>query len=140
MYGLINRSFQNFICDTYGRGVWQDVVNRAELPVAEFEPMRPYDDAVTDHVIDAAAAILNKPRETVLEDAGNYLVSHPNASSLRRLLRFGGVDYIEFLHSLDDLPDRARLAVPELEMPDLTLCEHTPGRFRYSHSGQIAEL
>jgi hypothetical protein len=37
------------------------------------------------------------------------------------LLRFGGDTFEEFLVSLEELPDRARLAMPELEMPEITL-------------------
>ena len=129
MYGLINRSFQNFLADTYGREIWQRVHKRAGFSFADFEPMLPYDDVLTDQLIQAASAELEKPHESVLEDAGTYLVSHPNAESLRRLLRFGGGDFIEFLHSLDDLPERARLAVPELDMPEVLLDEITPRNF-----------
>jgi hypothetical protein len=57
------------------------------------------------------------------------LVSHPNVEALRRLLRFGGVSVVEFLHSLDDLPDRARLAVDDLNLPALELREHAANRF-----------
>jgi hypothetical protein len=49
--------------------------------------------------------------------------------ALRRLLRFGGVNYVEFLHSLDDLPDRARLAVEDLHLPALELQELGGGQF-----------
>ncbi len=54
---------------------------------------------------------------------GTYLVSHPSMEGLRRLLRFGGVNYVEFLHSLDDLADRVRLAVSDLTLPILELRE-----------------
>ena len=70
------------------------------------------------------ARALDRPKEAVLEDLGTYLVSHPNVEALRRLLRFGGETFIEFLHSLDDLPGRARLAVEDLDLPDMELREH----------------
>ena len=57
----------------------------------------------------------------LLEDLGTYLVSHPNVEAIRRLLRFGGATFVDFLHSLDELPDRARLAVPDLGLPRLEL-------------------
>jgi len=63
--------------------------------------------------------VLGRPRETVLEDLGTYLVSHPNVEPLRRLLRFGGETFGEFVESLDDLPRRAALALPELDLPAL---------------------
>jgi hypothetical protein len=83
--------------------------------------MLAYDDALTDAVLNAAARALDRPREALLEDLGTYLVSHPNLEPLRRLLRFGGVSFVDFLHSLDDLPERGRLAVPDLELPRFEL-------------------
>ena len=124
MHGLINRAIERFVRDTYGRDTWGEVTAKAELECAEFESMLTYEDEVTDQVLDAASTVLDKPREEVLEDIGTYLVSHPKVEALRRLLRFGGVNFTEFLHSLDDLPGRARLAVANLDMPDLELREH----------------
>ncbi|QYX57929.1 heme NO-binding domain-containing protein [Roseovarius sp. SCSIO 43702] len=124
MHGMINRAVERFVRDTYGRSAWGRVTQRAALGFSEFEAMLSYDDALTDRVIAAASAVLGKPRDEMLEDIGTYLVSHPNVEALRRLLRFGGVDFPEFLHSLDELPGRARLAVPDLVIPDLDLREH----------------
>ena len=124
MHGMINRAIERFVRDTYGRNAWGLITARAELDFAEFEAMLSYDDHVTEDVLGAACDVLNKPREALLEDIGTYLVSHPNVEALRRLLRFGGVDFHEFLHSLDDLPERARLAVPDLTLPDMELREH----------------
>ncbi|MFZ5962833.1 heme NO-binding domain-containing protein [Thalassococcus sp. BH17M4-6] len=129
MLGLVNKTLQGFLTDTYGAACWRQVAQRAGLAHAEFEAMLHYDVAITEDVVAAAETVLDKPRATVLEDAGTYLVSHPNTEALRRLLRFGGVDFIEFLHSLDDLPDRARLAVPDLHLPDLELQDHTGQEF-----------
>ncbi len=121
MHGLINRSLEGFLRDTYGNKIWQDVVTAAALEFDSFEAMLEYDDALTYAVLDAAAAQLARPRETLLEDMGTYLVSNPKVEALRRLLRFGGVTFTEFLHSLEDLHERAKLAVPELELPRLYL-------------------
>jgi hypothetical protein len=121
MHGLINRSLECFISDTYGNDIWHDVSKAAGLGFDQFEAMLEYDDALTYAVLDAAAEKLTKSRETLLEDLGTFLVSNPKTEALRRLLRFGGVTFVEFLHSLDDLHDRAKLAVPELELPKLRL-------------------
>ena len=121
MHGLINRSLECFINTTYGATVWDDVAKRADLGFERFEAMFEYDDRLTYAVLEAASASLSKPREILLEDLGTYLVSNSDNESLRRLLRFGGDTYIEFLHSLDDLNGRAKLALPELELPRMTL-------------------
>ena len=121
MHGLINRSLECFLNDTYGTEVWQDVAKAADLGFEKFESMLEYDDVLTYAVLEAAAVRLAKSTDTLLMDTGTYLVSSPNVKPLRRLLRFGGDTFGEFLHSLDDLQDRARLAVPELDLPKLCL-------------------
>ncbi|WP_299027608.1 heme NO-binding domain-containing protein [uncultured Sulfitobacter sp.] len=129
MHGLINRSFQNFVTDSYGSDVWLEVAARAGVSPPDFEAMLPYDDAVTPAVLDAIGLVLRRPRGEVMEDIGSYLVSHPKTEAVRRLLRFGGVNFEDFLHSLDDLPDRARMAVAELQLPAIELHGHPDARY-----------
>lgn len=138
MQGLFNRAIQCFLRDSYGHGLWLSVARRAQVGPEGFEAMLTYDNAVTEAVIAAAIRELDRPRETLLEDLGNYLVSHPNVEGLRRLLRFGGAGFVEFLHSLEELPDRARLALPDLDMPQLELETLGQGRFRLKCIGVIA--
>lgn len=140
MHGLINRSIQCFLRDTYGSAVWAEVVHRAGLGFDSFEPMLIYDAALTDAVIIAAVQVLCRPRETILEDLGTYLVSHPNTESLRRLLRFGGGNFVDFLHSLDDLPDRGHLALPDLDLPKLRLDTLGDGVFSLHASVMISGI
>ena len=136
MHGLINRAFQCFYRDTYGPEAWADIVRALDLPFTQFEPMLHYDDDVTHDVVAEMARVQDKPEETVLEDLGTYLVSNPNVEALRRLLRFGGESFVEFLHSLDDLPGRARLAVEDLELPEMELREHGGSSYSLTcHSG-----
>lgn len=135
MHGLINRSLQYFVCDTAGKAVWKSVVQRADLEFESFEAMLDYEPEVTFRVIDAASICLGKAKEELLEDLGIYLVSYPSLKSLRRLLRFSGVNYEDFLLSLNDLSDRARLAVSDLDLPNLNLKELGNGEFKlYCHS------
>lgn len=129
MHGLVNRAIQSFVTNTYGRERWQWVTEAAGLGNIEFEAMLPYDDDLTEAVLDALCAELGRERAEVLEDLGTYLVSNPDVEALRRLLRFGGETYVDFLHSLDDLPDRTRLAVPDLHLPAMELREVGAGRY-----------
>ncbi|MGL4280727.1 MAG: heme NO-binding domain-containing protein [Albidovulum sp.] len=133
MHGLVNRSFQNFLRDTYGSTVWDSVASVAELPPQGFEALLTYDDRLTEAMIGAASLRLGKPRDALLEDFGIYLAGR---EGLRRLLRFGGADFIDFLYSLEELPGRARLAVPDLILAEMTLSHAPPGRFLISfHDG-----
>lgn len=126
MHGLINRSIQCFLRDTYGAGAWAQVVRGAGLGFDSFEAMLTYDPVLTDAVLDAATQLLGRSRDSILEDLGSYLVSHPNMHGLRRLLRFGGTTYADFLQSLEDLPGRARLALPDADLLALGLRDRSP--------------
>ncbi|MEO1678539.1 MAG: heme NO-binding domain-containing protein [Pseudomonadota bacterium] len=130
MHGLVNRSIQNFVADTCGAAVWAQIAQAADLPPEGFEPMLTYDDMVTDQLLNVAAEALGKPEATLLEDLGTYLVSHDTNRRVRRLLRFSGETFADFLHSLDDLPSRTKLAMPDLELPELELREEQTGNFR----------
>lgn len=130
MHGLINRSFENFLRRTYGPAHWQAVIDVLDPGFESFEPMLHYDDALTTKMLEVSAHLLAKPSEALLEDFGTSLVADRRNERVRRLLRFGGVDYADFLHSLDDLPGRVRLAVSDLHLPQLDLTEEAPGDYR----------
>lgn len=130
MFGLLLRSIQAYLRGTFGPALWARVLRAAGQPPEGFEPMLPYDAAVLDRVLAAAAQDLRRPAEAMLEDVGTFLVADPGHRALRRLLRFGGAGFADFLHSLEELPDRARLALPGLDLPQIALTETAPGRFR----------
>ncbi len=138
MLGLINRSFQFFLSDTYGPAMWDSVASEAEIGMSGFESMLKYDDKLTEQVIDAASTLLNRPRESLMEDLGTYLVSHESLLTVRRLLRFSGVNFSDFLNSIEELPERGRLVLPDLELPDLDLLDLGGGHFRLRCTSGLA--
>lgn len=129
MHGLILRAIQCFLRDIWGAAFWAALVQDLRLPTAGFEAMLTYDPHLAGQIIDAAALRLKRHRDGLLEDLGTYLVSHPRREPIRRLLRFGGAGFADFLHSVEDLPDRLRLAVPDLRLPVLALRQVDADRF-----------
>lgn len=129
MHGLMLRSLQGYLKDTFGPAAWTEITHRAALPVATFEPMLRYDPALIGQITEAAGRVLSRPVEVIWEDLGTYLVTNPGYEAVRRLLRFGGVNYADFMHSLEELPGRARLAMPHLEVPELSLWDLGGDRF-----------
>ncbi len=129
MDALLLRSLQSYVLDTFGTASWQKVCAAAGLTVATFEPMLRYDPGTADRIAKVVAGVLGRAVDTVWEDVGTYLVTNPGQEGVRRLLRFGGAGFADFLHSLEDLPGRARLAMPHLDAPELVLDEVGPDRF-----------
>jgi hypothetical protein len=129
MDALLLRSLQGYVRDTFGPATWLAICRRASLTVETFEPMLRYDPGMADRVAQHAADVLGRPVETVWEDMGTYLVTNPGHEGVRRLLRFGGTFFADFLHSLEEMPGRARLAMPDLDLPIITLREIGPDQF-----------
>ncbi|MTH33789.1 heme NO-binding protein [Paracoccus limosus] len=111
MQGMINRSLESFLRTTYGDAIWQEILHAARIDQGGFLAMMSADPRDTRKVVRAAARLLGKPLDELLEDLGGWLV---RLEPVRRLLRFSGADYIEFVHSLDELPGRARMILPDL--------------------------
>jgi hypothetical protein len=132
MDALLLRSLQSYVIDTFGISDWQQVCRQAGLTVETFEPMLRYDPGTADRIARVAAEVLGRSVDTVWEDVGTYLVTSPDREGVRRLLRFGGTSFADFLHSLEELPGRARLAMPDLEVPEVVLDEVGPDRFKLS--------
>ena len=129
MHGLILWTVQHFVEDMCGASQWAATLKQANMPDLDIQPMFTYDDAVSETILDAVETACDRPHQELYEDLGTYLVTHPKNETVRRLLRFSGVSFEEFLFSLDDLPGRARLAVPDLELPDLKVTQRSEGKF-----------
>jgi hypothetical protein len=130
MHGMVNRALQGFVTATYGPGPWAEIRHQACLPFDDFEAMLDYPDALTLTCFDAACQVLHKHPNALLEDLGTWLVTDPNLEPLRRLLRFSGASFLDFLLSLEELGDRGRLAVPDLDLPRIELDRLDPSSFR----------
>lgn len=130
MHGLVFRSFENFVQNSYGTGVWQEVLGALDTGCDGFEPMFHYDDALIEGIVEQSAASLGQRPEDLLEDFGTYLVADPSAERVRRLLRFGGVDYEDFVLSLEELRGRSRLALPDLDLPEIEVADMGGGAYR----------
>jgi hypothetical protein len=130
MDALLLRSLQNYVLDTFGSARWQQICLLAGQPSQTFEPMLTYEVGLADQVADVVARVLDRPVEAIWEDVGIYLVANPDSEGIRRLLRFGGMSFDDFLHSLEELPSRAWLALPDIEMPEVTLTVVGPDRYQ----------
>lgn len=129
MHGMVNRALQGFLIATYGDEIWAEVRGQAGLPFASFEAMLEYPDVMTLECFRAACHVLHKHPNALLEDVGTWLVTDTHLEPLRRLMRFSGASFLDFLYSLEEMGDRGRLAVPDLDMPQITLTRLDPSTF-----------
>lgn len=136
MHGLINNSIERFIRESYGEDAWRDIAARIELTAGRFEGFRRYPDALTLRLVAGGAERLAKPEAELLEDFGAWLA---RTEPIRRLLRFSGADFADFILTLEELPGRVRMIVPDLEMPRIHVETVGADRFRVATSRALPE-
>lgn len=127
MHGLINRFIEEFLRARYGDALWREVAGDCAADPRGFHSWRTQPKALTGQLVTRAAARIGVRLDDLAEDAGGWLAQ---CESIRRLLRFGGRDYGEFLASIDQLPGRAEMVVPGLGLPALSVVEDGPDRVR----------
>lgn len=126
MHGLVNRSIEGFLRSSYGQETWTAIADAAGVDPEGFLTWSPSPDKVTDSVLFTAARMLGKSAGECLEDMGAWLTRQ---EEIRRLLRFSGPDYREFLESLRELPGRVGLVIPDLEIPALSVTHEGEGYY-----------
>ena len=129
MHGTINCGLQVYVCEIFGPDIWEETCSVAGLSGFGFETMLNYDDALTERLVNALTCVLGRERADLLEDFGTFVVSEERLEPVRKLLRLGGESYVEFLQSLEDVHDRAKIALPDLDVPRFELESHSDGRF-----------
>lgn len=138
MHGMICKSLETFLRAHHGDAVWADVCRAARMDGSGFESMRIYPDRLYLTVVSAAADRLGRPVSALMEDVGTWICTHPPLEAVRRLIRFSGPTYEDLIWSLEELEDRARLALPDLDFPRCEVEEIGDGRFDVTVSWPIA--
>ncbi len=137
MNGLIAQSIQHFLATQYGPELWVHVAKHIRAPKDGFEAMRTYPTEMFVNSVKEASVQLNRKSAEIWEDLGTHIVTHPEMSTARRLLRFGGASFEEFLWSLDVLRERSQLALPGFEFPDLQLSYVGDGGYQLAVSWPV---
>lgn len=118
---LVYSAVEGFLNDVYGGSFCARVVERT-LNDETRSRARPNSQAGAVAVMAAAAEELNKSLTELWEDLGAWLAQR---KSIRRLLRFSGRDFADFLFGLPEFPDYVRLVVPDASIPPMTVLPKT---------------
>lgn len=129
MQMLLDRAVDEFMRATYGDMNWQELDTLvSDGVIAAGAPGAYYSEALKE-----AARRLSKPEDELFEDLGAWLARQ---EPIRRLLRFSGVDFRDFVMRLEELPGRARMVLPDLDMPELVVRQHDCSTLSVEVEGQ----
>lgn len=129
MHGVIGAAIEHYIRSEFGEECWTTTATKAKIPGQRFEPMLQYDDHLLDDVLCELGLQLERAKEDILEDLGTFLVTNGDIIWLPRLLRFGGVNYADFIRQLPQVPKRVALAAFDFGLPKLAVSNPKRGRF-----------
>ncbi|MEG4645638.1 heme-NO-binding protein [Paracoccus pantotrophus] len=127
MHALVNRCIEAFLRNSYGSTTWQQVAAEVDVHPDGFLTWGSSPDSVTRSIVIASARRLDKSVGELLEDVGSWL---SRQEQIRRLLRFGGSNFQEFVESLRELPGRIQLVIPDLAFPGFAVLSDAPGHYR----------
>ncbi|UWQ21040.1 heme NO-binding domain-containing protein [Jannaschia sp. W003] len=130
MHGIICKTVETFLVSRHGERRWDEILRAAGTDVRSFETVRVYDAALLPRILAAASGTLGVPVRLLLEDMGHWLCVHPPLEPVRRLFRFSGTTFEEMLFGLHEVRARARMALPDLDMPALSLADRGGGTYR----------
>ncbi|RCW84781.1 heme NO-binding domain-containing protein [Paracoccus lutimaris] len=129
MHGLVNRSFELFLRDCYGDRIWERVARQSKVDPRGFFLLQSSSDSITKTLIAEASGILRKPGGELVEDLGGWLTRR---EPIRRLLRFSGRDFSEFVESVGEFPSRATMIIQSLKTPRIAVTMLTKQRYEVS--------
>lgn len=112
---MINRALCVFLEKQYGPDVWDSILLISNLRKSDVLNISDHPRNLRRLLASASRHLCMTPSE-LLEDFGAWLVRLEN---VRRLLRFSGPEFTDFIYSLEDLPARAALIVSDV--PDIRI-------------------
>lgn len=133
MQRLVIRAIEEFLRDTYGDEVWAQMCRFASRGARGgcHAPLGPAENYLrrAERMIPVAARLLGKPADELFEDLGAWLARR---EPIRRLLRFSGRDFNDFVLSLAELPGRAHFVIPDLDVPPIEVIAESASTVRLS--------
>lgn len=136
MHGLIIRAIELFLRSRHGDAVWACVCAATGLDRRGTQIMRNYKPELVQRMILSASTVLRIERDELLEDIGGWI---PRLESVRYIMRFSGSSFEDFVLSLDDMYDRARIVLPGLELPKIATQMVAPQHYNVGITSDLQE-
>lgn len=127
MHGLVNRCIESFLRSGYGDVIWKNIASEAGVHSDGFLTWGDCPDSISRSIVNASARQLDKSVDELLEDIGAWI---SRQEQIRRLLRFSGANFEEFVESLRELSGRIKLIIPDLDLPGFVILSDNPGSYR----------
>lgn len=117
MYGLVNAAVQELVESQFGKDKWEQIREKAGVPVSSFNRMDGYPDDLTYKMVGAASEVLGIPPDDVMKAFGEFWVLYTGKEGYGHLFDIAGDSLKDFLFNLDNLHTRVGQSFPKLKPP-----------------------
>jgi len=118
MYGIINKSIQDLITQTFGADKWDAVKEKSGIDIDFFLSNEPYNDDITYKLAGAASEVLGISVDEVLHAFGEWWILKTGKEKYAGLIEAGGKNLSDFLINLPLFHNRIMLMYPKLTPPE----------------------
>lgn len=125
MYGLIHQAIKDLVCTERGEAGWQAVCAAAEVTHSEFDPLEPYDDAVSYRLVAAAAQYLGLPTNEVLRRFGDHWITFTAEYGYGEIMKMFGHDMRSCLRNLNRMHGHMGALMTQLNPPRFNIIENS---------------
>lgn len=137
MQSLLCKALEVFVLHIKGPSVWRSVLAQVDLPGEQLELFQRHKPEIINALNAATAEALQIDQDTLMEDLGTWVCTHPPLEPVRRLIRFSGETFEEMIYSLEELSARIDMAMPGLNVPIIEMEEDDRGQYRISVSSPV---
>lgn len=134
MYGMVNRSFEQYFRDLGGDEAWAEVRRRAQIVDETFVTMAQYPDELSVAILLAGADFLGVEPTVLLERLGEHWLVFAEHAGYGAMMRTTGDTIPGFLQNLDELHARLSLTFPHLQPPRFWCTEVEPATLLVHYS------
>ena len=126
MHKIATNCLEMFLKDAYGDDLWQSVADAAGFDSGDLLNWHGASEEVAESIFVEASARLGKSRQEFLEDMGAWLT---HQEPIRRLLRFSGGRFYDFLGSLREIVPRIKMVLPDIGISNLRVSTNGTGSY-----------
>jgi hypothetical protein len=125
MYGLIHQAMKDLVCTERGEDAWRAVCAAAQVESAEFEPLEPYDDAISYRLVAAASEHLGLSTHEVLRRFGDHWITFTAEYGYGEIMKMFGHDMRSCLRNLNRMHGHMGALMTQLKPPRFNVVENS---------------
>jgi hypothetical protein len=116
---------KDLVCSEQGESSWRDILSAANLEADEFEPLQPYDDAISYRLVQATSEKLGLSVSEVLRRFGDYWITFTAEYGYGDIMKMFGQDMRSCLRNLNRMHGHMGAMMTQLKPPRFTIVENT---------------